>query len=70
MCCMLTTLIFFRPRLGILVWWLISPVYVSAAFNSWLLMLLAWLMWPLTVAASTATEIRCPDTQSKITVQS
>ena len=49
MCCMLTTLVFFGPRLGILVWWLISPVYVGAAFDSWLLMLLAWLFIPWTV---------------------
>ena len=49
MCCMLTALIFFGPRLGILVWWLISPVYVGAAFNSWLLTLLAWAFIPWTV---------------------
>jgi len=49
MCCMLTTLVFFGPRLGILVWWLISPIYVGAAFNSWLLTLLAWAFIPWTV---------------------
>jgi hypothetical protein len=46
---MLTALIFFGPRLAILVWWLIRPVYVDAAFDSVLLMLLAWLFLPWTV---------------------
>jgi len=46
---MLTVLLFFGPRLAILVWWLIAPVYVGAAFDSWLLTLLAWLFIPWTV---------------------
>jgi hypothetical protein len=46
---MFTTLILFGPRLGILVWWLINPVYIGAAFESWLLMLLSWLFIPWTV---------------------
>ncbi len=49
MCCMLTTLIFLGPRFAILVWWLIRPVYVGAAIESWLLTLLAWLFLPWTV---------------------
>ena len=49
MCCMLTTLLIFGPRLAILVWWLISPVYVGAAFDSVLLTFLAWLFIPWTV---------------------
>ena len=49
MCCMLTSLVFFGPRLAILIWWLISPIYVGAAFQSWLLTLLAWLFIPWTV---------------------
>ncbi|MGW8225391.1 MAG: hypothetical protein ACWGOY_06655 [Anaerolineales bacterium] len=50
MCCMLTTLVFFGPRLGILVWWLVSPVYVSSVFGDrWLLTLLAWAFLPWTV---------------------
>ena len=52
MCCMLTTLVFFGPRLAILIWWLINPVYVGNAFNDyWLLSLLAWLFIPWTVLA-------------------
>jgi len=46
---MLTSLIFFGPRLAILIWWLISPVYVGAAFDSVLLSLLAWAFIPWTV---------------------
>ena len=46
---MLTSLVFFGPRLAILIWWLISPIYVGAAFQSWLLTLLAWLFIPWTV---------------------
>jgi hypothetical protein len=46
---MLTSLLFFGPRLAILIWWLISPVYVGAAFDSVLLSLLAWAFIPWTV---------------------
>jgi hypothetical protein len=47
MCCMLTVLVFFGPRLAILVWWLITPIYVSAVLGgSWLFTLLAWLFLP------------------------
>lgn len=49
MCCFLTTLVFFGPRLAILVWWLIAPLRVAAAFGDrWLLTLLAWLFLPWT----------------------
>jgi hypothetical protein len=46
---MLTALIFVGPRLAILVWWLINPVYVGNAFGSVLLSLLAFLFIPWTV---------------------
>jgi hypothetical protein len=46
---MLTALIFVGPRLAILVWWLIKPVYVGNAFDSILLSLLAFLFIPWTV---------------------
>ena len=49
MCCLLTTLVFFGPRLGILVWWLIAPIYVSSAFGDrWLLIILSWAFIPWT----------------------
>ena len=49
MCCMLTALLFIGPRFAILVWWLISPAYVGAAFDSILLTALAWAFIPWTV---------------------
>jgi hypothetical protein len=50
MCCMLTVLVFFGPRLAILVWWLLTPVYVNSLFGeNWLLILLAWAFIPWTV---------------------
>jgi hypothetical protein len=49
MCCFFTTLVFFGPRMAILIWWLIRPVYVGAAFEHVLLQLLAWLFIPWTV---------------------
>ena len=49
MCCMFTALLVFGPRFAILIWWLIRPVYVGAAFDNWLLTLLAWLFLPWTV---------------------
>jgi hypothetical protein len=49
MCCMLTVLVFFGPRLAILVWWLVAPLRFEAAFGDrWLLTLLAWLFLPWT----------------------
>ncbi|MEA3440534.1 MAG: hypothetical protein U9R58_09650 [Chloroflexota bacterium] len=50
MCCMLTTLFLFGPRLAILFWWLINPVRFNLAFNeAWVLTILAWLFLPWTV---------------------
>ena len=49
MCCMLTVLLFFGPRLAILVWWLINPVYVRLGVNdSWILAILALIFLPWT----------------------
>ena len=50
MCCTLTVLVLFGPRLAILVWWLINPVRFDLAFDDrWLLTLLLWLFLPWTV---------------------
>ena len=49
MCCFFTALVFFGPRLGILVWWLITPVYVSTGVDDkWLLAILGWIFLPWT----------------------
>jgi hypothetical protein len=53
MCCFFTALVFFGPRLGFLVYWLIAPVRVSAAFNAfnfpWLVGILGLIFAPWTV---------------------
>jgi hypothetical protein len=48
MCCVFTVLLFFGPRLAILIWWLLRPVYVGGAFTSWILGILGWLFLPWT----------------------
>jgi hypothetical protein len=49
MCCFLTALVFFGPRLAVLVWWLFQPARISMAFQGWLvpLLLLIFLPWTL-----------------------
>lgn len=46
MCCFFTVLVFFGPRLAILVWWLLRPLYVGGAFTGWLLPILGWIFLP------------------------
>jgi len=46
MCCFLTALLFAGPRLAILVWYIIRPVYVNAAFDSFIWGFLGWLLLP------------------------
>ena len=48
MCCLFTTLVFFGPRLGILVWWLINPFRFSVAFSSFLWPILGVIFAPWT----------------------
>jgi hypothetical protein len=48
MCCFITTLMLFGPRLAILVWWIFSPVYFNAVFNSFFLAILGWAFLPWT----------------------
>lgn len=47
MCCFFSVLIFFGPRLGFLVYWLINPVRVNLVFNTfiWPLLGLIFLPW-------------------------
>ena len=46
MCCFFTALVFFGPRLGFLIYWLLAPLRVSAAlpqFNlPWLVGIWGW----------------------------
>jgi hypothetical protein len=48
MCCIITTLMLFGPRLGILIWWLYSPVYFNLVINSFFLAILGWAFLPWT----------------------
>ena len=49
MCCFFTALVFFGPRLGVLVWWLIQPVRFSATFSTWIWPLLGLIFAPWTL---------------------
>ena len=50
MCCMLTVLVFFGPRLAILMWWLIQPIRFDQALDDrWVLTILLWLFLPWTL---------------------
>jgi hypothetical protein len=47
---MLTVLVFFGPRLAILMWWLIQPVRFDQALDDrWVLTILLWLFLPWTL---------------------
>jgi hypothetical protein len=48
MCCFFTTLVFFGPRLVVLIWWLVRPVYYQLVFQGWLLPLLGLIFLPWT----------------------
>lgn len=48
MCCLFTVLLFFGPRLGILVWYILSPIYVNGAFDQFIWGLLGWIFLPWT----------------------
>ena len=47
MCCIFLTLTFLGPRVGFLVWWLLQPLRINAAFNTfiWPLLGLIFLPW-------------------------
>jgi hypothetical protein len=48
MCCLVATLFALGPRAAILVWWLIEPVRISAAFDTVIWPLLGFLFLPWT----------------------
>ena len=48
MCCFFSAIIIAGPRLGILVWWMISPVRWDAAFSSFWWAFLGFLFAPWT----------------------
>lgn len=52
MCCFFTALVFFGPRLGFLVYWLLAPLKVNTAFQAfnlpWLVGILGLVFLPWT----------------------
>jgi hypothetical protein len=48
MCCFFTALLFAGPRLAILVWYIIQPLYVNGAFDKFIWGFLGWLLLPWT----------------------
>ena len=49
MCCFFTALLLAGPRLAVLVWWIIRPLYVTVAFgDSWIWAILALIFLPWT----------------------
>jgi hypothetical protein len=54
MCCLISSLLLFGPRIAFLIYWLLSPVggvRVRAAFGNWLVPLLGVILLPWTVLA-------------------
>lgn len=48
MCCVFTVLLFFGPRLAILVWWLFDRLRFERAFDGFILALLGFIFLPWT----------------------
>ena len=51
MCCFITALLLFGPRLAVLVWWLVEPARFNAAVNGFLIPCLGFLFLPWTLLA-------------------
>lgn len=49
MCCFFTALMLAGPRLAILVWWAITPLYVNAAYDHWIWGVLGFVFLPWTM---------------------
>ena len=49
MCCFVSALVLAGPRLGVLVWWLISPLYFRTAFDTFIVPLLGLIFLPWTM---------------------
>lgn len=51
MCCVITSLFLFGPRLAILIWWLVNPLRFTVAFSSVIWPILGLLFMPWTTLA-------------------
>jgi hypothetical protein len=49
MCCFITSLFLFGPRIAILVWWLVNQARFALAFDNFILPLLGFLFLPWTL---------------------
>lgn len=48
MCCFFSTLVLLGPRIAVLTWWFIRPVYYMAVFKTWIWPLLGLIFLPWT----------------------
>ena len=48
MCCFFTTVLFFGPRIAVLVWWLLRPVYFQVVFQGFIMPILGLIFAPWT----------------------
>ncbi len=51
MCCFITALFLFGPRVAIVLWYLVNPVYFNAAFQTFLVPCLGFIFLPWTLLA-------------------
>ncbi len=51
MCCFITALFLFGPRVAIVLWYLVNPVYFNAAFQTFLWPCLGFIFLPWTLLA-------------------
>jgi len=48
MCCLFAILFLLGPRLALLIWWLVKPLYFQTIFNNWILPLIGIIFLPWT----------------------
>ena len=63
MCCFFTALVFFGPRLGFLIYWLLAPLRVSAAFAAFNL------PWLVGIAGPDLYPLDSPDVRADLPVE-
>ncbi len=51
MCCFITALLLFGPRLAVVVWWLVEPARFNAAVTGFLIPCLGFIFLPWTLLA-------------------
>jgi hypothetical protein len=51
MCCIITALFIFGPRIAIFVWWVINPFRFASAFSTWIIPVIFAVFAPFTMIA-------------------